>query len=213
MLLVVMAQFLKMDTLIPLHGILQLFSNGSRAWLLRASIEWKIGKDAIFGAILGAIAGCFYVVDIPRNAFDLALGVFILFIVFLPKVHTRFHFPGKWLLIGFLSCSVGLFMGAVGPLVGACLLSENLQKKPMMSTQATLQVVIHLAKVLVFSLLGFKLAPWGLLLAGAIFCGYVGTFIGTKIIEKIPESIFRKISIILICILSGRLIFSGITGL
>lgn len=50
MLLTVMAQFLQMEALIPLHGIIQLSSNGVRSLLLRQYIAWDIARPAMIGS-------------------------------------------------------------------------------------------------------------------------------------------------------------------
>ena len=127
----------------------------------------------------------------------------------MPKFQSNFDVPGKWIVIGFLSCSLGLLVGAVGVFVGSLLLAEDLEKKAMVGTQATLQTVIHLAKLLVFMSLGFVIWPWILLLAGAVGCTYLGTFIGTKILDLIPQKLFKQIMVTLVMALSLRLIFLG----
>ena len=65
MMLVTMAQFLKMEVLIPIHALIQLSSNATRSWVLRKYINWVISREAIIGAVLGGIAGYFYLVPIP----------------------------------------------------------------------------------------------------------------------------------------------------
>ena len=209
MLLAVMAQFLKLETLIPLHAIIQLGSNMSRGWFLRPFIHWQITRDAVIGTILGGVVGYFYMVPIPEHTSNLVLGLFILFLTMMPKFQSNFDVPGKWIVIGFLSCSLGLLVGAVGVFVGSLLLAEDLEKKAMVGTQATLQTVIHLAKLLVFMSLGFVIWPWILLLAGAVGCTYLGTFIGTKILDLIPQKLFKQIMVTLVMALSLRLIFLG----
>lgn len=209
MLLAVMAQFLKLEVLIPLHAIIQLGSNMSRGWFLRSFIDWQISRDAIIGTILGGIVGYFYIVPIPEHAANLVLGFFILLITLMPKFKANFCFPGKWVVIGFVSCSLGLLVGAIGVFVGSLLLSENLEKKAMVSTQATLQTVIHLTKLLVFMSIGFTILPWFWLIIGAVISTYLGAFVGTKMLNLIPQKLFTQIMVILVVALSGRLVLIG----
>ena len=207
-----MAQFFKMELLIPLHGIIQFTSNILRAFTLRKNINWKIGKEAIIGALIGASVSFFYLQPLPENLFNLIIGSFIIFITCVPKFRANFYFRGKWLSLGFLSCSLGLFIGAIGTLIGSVLLSEKLEKKEMISTQAALQSVIHFLKVIVFFILGFSLAPWLLLIIGAMLFVYLGTMAGTKILDKIPQKTFRIIATTIVLILAVRLIAVGIAG-
>ena len=209
-LFITMAQFLKLDILIPLHGIIQFTSNFSRAWFLRKHINWQISRDSIFGAILGAIAGYFYVVKIPENWSNVVVGSFIILITLIPQVRVKIKFTGKWVVIGFFACSLGLFVGAIGTVVGSLFLAEHLRKKEMISSQAVMQSTIHIMKVLVFSLLGFAMLPWSLLIIGSMLCAYLGTLIGSKILDVIPEQLFRTIVTSIIIVLAIRLLCIGI---
>lgn len=215
-LLAVMAQFLKLELLIPLHGVIQFSGNGVRAWILRKHINWQIGREAIIGSILSGIVGYFYMAPISENWSDLIIGTFILIITFIPQspiqLPVHFQVPKKWMIVGFIGCSLGLLIGAVGTLIGSLLLSENLKKKEMIGTQAVLQSVIHLAKVFVFSLLGFVLSEWILLIIGAVICAYGGTFIGTKILDLIPQKLFHNLMTSIVLILSSKLVFTGAMG-
>lgn len=212
-LLVLMAQFLRMEVLIPLHAITQLSSNLTRASILRKHINWKIGRESIIGATLGAIAGYFYLTPIPQNWFNLGIGLFIIFITLFPRLPLNFNFTGKWVAVGFISCSIGLFVGAVGTFVGSVLLAEKLEKKTMISTQATLQVAIHLAKIIAFTLLGFSLTSWSLLIAGSVLAAYLGARVGTKILDLISEKTFRLITTTVVLILAAKLVFTGAYGI
>jgi uncharacterized protein len=205
-----MAQFLKLDVLIPLHGVIQFISNFSRAWILYKDINWQIGRDSIFGAMLGAIAGYFYVIRIPENWSDIILGLFIILITMVPRFKANFKFPGKWLVIGFFACSLGLFVGAVGTIVGSLFLAEHLRKKEMISTQAAMQSTIHIMKVFVFSFLGFSMLPWTLLITGSMLCAYLGTLVGAKVLDLISEKLFRILVTIIVIMLAIRLLLVGV---
>ncbi len=207
--LVVMAQFLRMEVLIPLHGMIQFISNSSRAYKLRQNINWKIGKESIIGALIGAVVGYFYLTPLPEKWFNLIIGLFIIFMTCVPKFRVNISWRGKWMLLGFISCSLGLFVGAIGILIGSFLLAENLEKKEMISTQATLQSVIHFTKIVLFALLGFSLTPWILLVSGAMLCAYFGMLVGVKILDKIPQKTFRFVVTSVVLILAARLVFMG----
>ena len=92
------------------------------------------------------------------------------------------------------------------------LLGENLEKKSMISTQSALQIIIHLAKIIIFSLLGFSLTPWILLAGGAVICAYLGAIAGTKILHLIPEKTFRIIMTWVVLLLAARLVVIGVEG-
>ncbi len=222
-LLAVMAQFLPPTVLIPVHGLVQLWSNSTRAAFLLQSIQWRIVSFYCVGTLFGALLASQYVLKVPEAVYNIGLGIIILVLTLSPKEIWSYFFKkpensssvmaNKWLITGFVSSFLGLFVGAIGVLVGAVFMTEkHLEKKMMVATQAVCQSIVHLAKVLVFVYLGFELGPWVGLLFGLIFTTLAGSFVGTRILEKIPQQMFLKIFRGLIVILSLRLILIGLNN-
>lgn len=209
MLLAVMAQYMKMEVLIPLHGLVQMSSNLSRAWFLREFIKRKIAFENLIGIIAGAALGSIYVVKVNESHYSFFLGLFILVITFFPKIQTPLSFRGRWVLLGFFASFLGLFVGAVGVFVGAVFLAEKLDKRELISTQALCQAALHTAKVIVFVYLGFVITPWLTLLVGTILLTSIGSWIGTRVLEFIPEKTFRLAFKLLVAALAIRLLVVG----
>ncbi len=63
--LALMGIFLPVAALIPVHGAVQLGSNTGRAWHQRAHIRFDIAVPFLFGSLAGAIAGAWFVVQLP----------------------------------------------------------------------------------------------------------------------------------------------------
>lgn len=210
LLLAVMAQFLKMEVLIPIHGCIQLFSNSTRAWFLRTAINWPVCLENLVGVAIGSVLGAFYVVRMPEHLFNLILGIFIVSITLFPKFTAPLKFRGRFAALGLVTSFIGLFVGAVGVLVGSVFLSEHMEKKEMIGTQGVCQALLHLAKILVFMTLGFVIRDWLTLLTVAIVMTYLGAWVGTRLLEKIPEKVFRRVLTALILTLALRLIWVGL---
>ena len=220
-LLSVMAQFLSPMVLIPVHGLVQLWSNATRAAFLTQNIQWRIVSLYGFGTLAGALLASQYVLKIPESYYNIGLGVLILVLTLSPKEFWSKPFQNqnskwlryfdKWWLTGFVSSFLGLFIGAVGVLVGAVFMTEkNLDKKMMVASQAACQTLVHFAKVVVFVYLGFQVGPWMGLLFGLILTTLAGSYVGTRILDRIPQALFLKIFKGLIVILSLRLVFLGL---
>lgn len=218
-LLSVMAQFLAPTVLIPVHGLVQLWSNSTRAAFLTKSINWRIVSFYGAGTVFGSLLASQYVLKIPEHYYSLGLGIIILILTLTPKENwSRFFykkkshsFLDKWLFVGFFTSFLGLFIGAIGVLVGAVFLTEDkLDKKMMVATQAACQCLVHFAKVVVFIYLGFQLGPWMGLLFLLIFTTLAGSYVGTRLLDKIPQALFLKIFKALIVLLSLRLVWLGI---
>lgn len=67
MLLAILASVLPAAALIPVHGLVQLGSNGNRAIMTRQHIDWCMVKSFSAGALLGAFAASFVVIQLPWN--------------------------------------------------------------------------------------------------------------------------------------------------
>lgn len=232
-LLTVMAQFLPPPVLIPLHGLVQFWANSTRVMFLLRSVNWKIVGYYALGTVFGSLLASQYVLDVPEKWYNLGLGIIVLILTFTPKEAWGRVFRSatraedaatvaghpvrrsvsreKWVLTGFVASFVGLFVGAIGVLVGSVFLTEkNLDKREIVSTQAACQMLVHIAKVIVFIYLGFQIGPWLLLLAGLIFTTLAGSYVGTRILDKIPQALFLKLFKGVIIILCLRLIASAI---
>ena len=88
LLLAIMATIVPVTALIPVHGLVQLGSNGNRAWMTRQHTDWALVKRFILGAVLGALIASFIVVQLPLNWIQFSVAAFILYLVWGPK-------PGK----------------------------------------------------------------------------------------------------------------------
>ncbi|MEK6555114.1 MAG: sulfite exporter TauE/SafE family protein [Bdellovibrionota bacterium] len=223
-LLAVMAQFLPPEVLIPVHGLVQLWANSTRAAFLIKDIQWRIVGHYAGGTLLGSLIASQFVLKIPEAIYNIGLGYIILVLTlakrevwskfFVASTSGNFRFLNKWALTGFVASFVGLFVGAIGILVGSVFLTEkNLEKKMMVGTQAVCQALVHLAKIVVFVYLGFHIGPWLGLLSGLIFTTLAGSFFGTRILDKIPQDLFVTIFRMVIIILATRLILIGVNYL
>lgn len=208
-LLVGMAQFIPAFVLIPLHGLIQLFSNVTRSSFLVQDLHKPILLHYIIGIIGGSIVGSFFILSTSDRFLNLIIGVFAIISVSIPRKASYFQFPGKWTLIGFVTSSLGLFVGAVGVIVGSMFLTENLNKKQIISTQAVCQAIAHFFKLVVYFSLGFALGPWLVLVLGMLVATLFGSYVGVKILDKIPGPLFLKIFRVLVLILGLRLIWIG----
>jgi len=191
--LALMGLFMPVAALIPVHGAVQLGSNTGRAWHQRAHIRFDIAVPFLFGSLAGAIAGAWFVVQLPDAVLKLVLGLFIIAV-------TWASIPGfdrlgrAGITIGSaVTALVTMFVGATGPLL-ASFFSKVLpdDRKALVATHAAGMTVQHLLKIVVFGLAGFAFATWLPLIAVMIVTGYLGTIYGSRMLERLPEETFRR---------------------
>jgi uncharacterized protein len=214
-LITIMAQFLPQASLVPVHAFNQLWANGSRAIFLLEHVRWNIVVRFALGTVLGAVITSFYALAMPEYIYNVFLGAMVLVMTMVPKekwARLGAVSGPKWFITGVMISSIGMFVGAVGVFLGAMFTTESLEKKMMIATQAVCQVIVHAAKIAVFLYLGFKLGPWVFLIALMVFVTVAGSYVGTRILNKIPQELFMKIFKGLIILLALRLVWVGAQG-
>ena len=117
LLIAVMAGSLPVSALIPVHGLVQLGSNGNRALMTFRYVDWSMVKFFSFGALLGAVLATFIVVQLPLVVIQFAVAGFILFLVWGSKPKAQEMQPAGRSLAGLVTTLISMFVGATGPLL------------------------------------------------------------------------------------------------
>ncbi|ATA26228.1 permease [Brenneria goodwinii] len=211
-LLAIMGLGMPVSSLLPVHGIVQFGSNLSRTLIQRLYIAWPLVLWFFIGSVAGIALGAPVAVWIPDGIAKIALALFILWSVF----HTRP--PAKKVnrllfILGGAVASIGtMIVGATGPLVAGLISSQGLSKQPLIATHATCMVLQHGLKILAFGLMGFAYASWLPMLGAMIASGVLGTWLGARLLDNLPEKLFRTAFRLTMMILCSQLIWQGIQG-
>lgn len=207
MLLVVMASMLPPLVLIPVHGMVQLGSNANRAWVTRQHIHWPMWIHFAIGASIGALLASQVLVELPVDIIRLAVAGFILLVVWGPKPKPVKVSHEGTVLTGFLTTFVSMFVGASGPLVAAFIHRMGQDKLATTAAFASCMSFQHLLKAAVFGAVGFAFADWWQPIVMMILSGAVGTWVGLKLLHKIPAHRFNQIFRGMVTLLALRLIW------
>ena len=213
MMLAAMASVMPALAVIPVHGAVQMGSNGGRAWMLRNHVDWSIFKYFIVGSAVGAAVASQVVFALPREMLRLILGAFVLWVVWAPKLTKRDVGSGAFIPIGIATTFASMFVGATGLLIGAFMSPEKLGRMTTVSTHAVCAMLQHGLKIVVFGLLGFAFWTWLPLVAAMIATGFLGTLTGKALLERIPEKAFKWIFKGLLTVLAARLISLAVIDL
>ncbi|WP_245601077.1 sulfite exporter TauE/SafE family protein [Marinobacterium jannaschii] len=212
LLLAVMASLVPPAALIPVHGLVQFGSNGGRAWLTRRHCDWSLVGGFALGALVGAVLAYFIVVQLPLQWIQLAVAGFILFLVWGPKPKQMDLGPKGRILFGGLTTLVSMFVGATGPLVASVVYRQSADKLAVSATFASCMSVQHLLKLLVFSVAGFAFWQWLPLVLLMIGAGFVGTWLGLKVLNRLPVKLFSQLFKLVITLLALRLLWQGLAA-
>ena len=213
LLLAIMAQMIPVQALIPVHGLVQLGSNGNRAYMTRQHIDWQMSRLFILGAILGAVISVWIVVQLPLDMIRLCVALFILFLVWGPKPKALMLSNSKLVLAGAVTTVISAFVGATGPLVAAFVHRQNMDKLPTVATFAACMSFQHLLKAMVFISVGFVFQDWLLVVLLMIASGAIGTWVGLHLLKSLSADVFKQLFRWVVTLLALRLcwqvFFSG----
>ena len=186
LLLAVMASIVPVSALIPVHGLVQLGSNANRAVMTYRHIDWGLVRLFLVGAVIGALLAVFVVVQLPLMIIQLSVAVFILFMVWGPRLDRREVSSVGVTSAGMVTTLVSMFVGATGPLVAAFVYRLKFDKYRTVATFAACMSFQHLLKLVVFGWVGFLFIDWLALILVMVAGGFLGTWIGLRLLKKVP---------------------------
>lgn len=211
LLLSVMVIVLPASVLVPVHGLVQFGSNIGRVAVQHRHVDWSTALWMCLGALPGAIIGGQFVSLLPETAFALSIGVFILVTSWVRLPRQDVHSPPTLTAIGAGIGAIGMFISATGPLT-ALFLSKSPDRRVVVATSATIMTAQHLSKIAVYVALGFVMAPWLPLVLAMIVSGVGGTFVGSHLLERLPEQVFRLGLRLLLTLIALDLLRRGLFG-
>ncbi|WP_419907141.1 sulfite exporter TauE/SafE family protein [Hoeflea sp.] len=196
--------------LIPVHGAVQLGSNGGRTIILRDYVDWvKIAAFSV-GAVIGAAVGAMIAVRLQSDVILIGLGAFIIVTTWIPIRHFAAMKTRGFAAIGAITTFLGMFLGATGPINAALLSNSFPERQKLVGSLAALMSVQHGFKVIGFAAVGFAFAPWLPLILLMIASGFGGTVAGSKLLHSMPEKGFRLAFKIALTVLSAGMIYRGV---
>ena len=208
--LATMAQLLPPTVLVPIHGVVQLGSNLGRAILMVREAMLSIVPSFLVGTFIGAALGAQIVVSLPTPLLQMVLAVFILYATWAPKFRSRRPGQFKFLTVGIISTVVTMFVGATGALVAPFVSAACANRREMVSTHAVVMSIQHGFKVIAFGIVGFTFGPYVPLLAGLLLFGFIGTYVGGLVLNRLSEPVFRSGLRLILTLLSLRLLYSAL---
>jgi len=211
LLIAIMPLFLPPLAVVPVHGVVQLASNGSRAWFARREIDWTLLPSFVAGLLLGTVAGSQLVKTIPVELLPVPLALFILVMTWAPQLgRSGTRLPGAFFTLGLLQSFLTLFVGATGPLNLPFLLRHGLSPGQVIASHALLMSLVHGIKIVAFGVLGFAFAPYLPVTVGMLCAVTAGSWAGTRLRMKLPERWLRPVLKGLVSLLALRMLYQAL---
>lgn len=200
---------------IPLHSFTQLTANALRVGISFKKVNWKV--VAAYGSIMmvGAWLGAMIFDYINPSILKILVGSFIIFSLIPFKFKPK-HVPSlkTFVYLGGFSGFLGIFVGAVGPLVTPFFNRLKMERNGMIATKSGGQMLLQITKIAAFSgAAGIEFGPLkehiGLLVLGSL----VGVLISIPVGNKISDEKFDKAVNVLLALISVKILYEGISEL
>lgn len=193
-LLGVLLMILPVGTAIAVQGAIQIIANGSRAWLSREFIDWKILGIICLGLLTAGV-----VLFILRYTPDLAtvcISIGLLpILLWIPQGWLALDAskPHHAFICGLLGGGLNLAVGVSGPTVDIFFIRTAMDRRTIIATKAATQVVSHAAKVVFYwnatkVLTGWE---WGAVALTAPFA-VLGTSVGHWVLQRLTDANFKR---------------------
>ena len=178
-----------------LHGLIQMTSNGYRAWLNQKDINWKIIGTLFLGNII-AMATLFFIAFVPdRITVLFALGI-LPYIAWAMPNNLAFDVTKTpiGILAGMVVVGTNLLAGVGGPLLDVFFQRVEMTRHQVVATKAVAQFLGHVSKVIFFGGLAVTSSaenwPVFWLLITAMVVSVIGTTLGKKVLDRINDKTF-----------------------
>ncbi len=218
MLLAIMLLFLEPAEAIPVHAIVQLASNSSRAVVHARAVR----RDLVLPfALLLVPAGALTLPlaqHAPAEMLRLAIGCFVIVATWQPRWlllgldPTRLPLRPRFALVGAGSGALAPLVGATGPFIAPFFLGIGLNRFELIGTKAACQVLGHLAKLVLFGLAGFAFLAFAPLVLAMSASVVVGTAAGTRALRRLDDARFTQLYKLTLTAVACRLVWSGLAA-
>ena len=208
-LLGLMAMVMPPLALIPVHTVVMLGSGVTRTMIMWRDVIRGMVLPFVVGAAVGAFAGANVFVALSQSTLMLILGVFMLIVTWLPKLGRIGPERGRFVVLGFFTTFLGVFVSATGSLLAPFLASATPNRYKLVATMGALMTVTHIAKLLAFGFIGFAIGSFLPLMAAMIAFGAVGNWLGEVALHKTSEQRFRLVLQVILTLLALRLIWNA----
>ena len=196
--------FFAFHAVLGLTAVFHLSSNISKVFLFKKGLDKKlllnIGVPSVIFVIIGGLLSKY------MNSFylEIVLGVFliVLSLLFLIKKELVILPNKKNAIIGgtVSGFSAGL-LGTGGAIRGLTMSAFNLEKSIFIATSAMIDLMIDSTRTIVYYQNGYITKDILIYIPFLFVIGLVGTYLGKRILDKIPQEKFKQISLVLILII------------
>lgn len=192
------ALFFDFHTVLGITAVFHLSSNISKIYLFRKGLDKKlllqIGIPSVIFVIIGGLLSNYF----DTKILEISLGVFLILLSLLFLIKDKLIIPPRLresVIGGSLSGFTAGFLGTGGAIRGITMAAFNLEKSVFVATSATIDFGIDFTRSFVYFFNGYLTKEILIYIPFLLTIGFLGTWIGQKILNKIPQNRFKKTSL------------------
>lgn len=216
-LLVAIVQFFAPTVAIPVHGGIQLVSNGSRAAILRKDIAWRAVGWSLVLLFPASLVGVAVATALPEQVIRLAIGVFVLIVAWRPgllKWRGADGLPERALVgVGAVSGFLNTTVGASGPVTSPFFKAVTASHTAFVASAAAAQVFAHISKLVAFTIDDFAVTDHLAVIGVGAVGVTAGSWVGTRFLNKVSEQRLNLVFKVVLTALAIRLVGQAILSL
>jgi len=189
------------ETVLGLTAMFHVASNLSKIAQFRKGLNKRLiiylGVPAVLFVIIGGLLAKY----VNKEYLELSLGIFliILSLLFLIKKNLVVKDGNKEAILGgTLSGFLAGLLGTGGAVRGLTMAAFNLEKNIFIATSAVIDFGVDFTRTIVYFMNGFILVEYLVYVPFLVVIGWVGTWLGKRILNHIPQERFKRLSLFLI---------------
>ena len=189
------------ETVLGLTAMFHVASNLSKIALFRKGLNKRLilylGVPAVVFVVIGGVLAKY----VNKEYLELGLGIFLILmsLLFLIKKDLVIKDGNAQAAVGgTLSGFLAGLLGTGGAVRGLTMAAFNLEKSIFIATSAVIDFGVDFTRTIVYFLNGFIKVEILIYVPFLVAIGWVGTWIGKRLLKYIPQAKFKKLSLLLI---------------
>ena len=196
---------------LALTGLLHIFSNSSKIFLFRKTIDWRLVVRVGISSVVLAVVGAYLSATMDFAYAKLVLGFFLtgfaVFFLIRPDFVLR-QSVGNAVSGGAIAGFLAGLVGTGGAIRGLVLASFNLEKNLFVGTSAAIDMGVDLSRTAIYFFNDYTGDTRGFYSPLLMVASFFGSYLGKIILEKIPQEKFKTLVLVLILTM-GLTIMAG----
>jgi uncharacterized membrane protein YfcA len=177
-----------------MHGVTQLASNAWRALLWRKSVDWRVFRGYVAGAMVALALFAMLQLVVSKPIALVVMGFTPFISLALPeKLHLNVERRGHSFGCGMICSALSLTAGVSGPILDVFFVRSGMGRHAVVATKAMTQSFSHLQKIVYFGAMVASaravVEPW--LAAMMVALAFTGTSLSRRVLERMDDRSFR----------------------